>query len=451
MSNPYHPLTPPDDPTLFFGRQDAVAFLRQRFVGGNNLDLAVIIGRRGMGKTALLHHIPFIVDERYQVAYCDLATQAPLTEAGVLSLLAESIMLMMERIGASTYRIPPRPDRDGPELRRWFAEEFLDVALTAIRRDRFLLLLLDNWEAIFQAIENQTLPDDFTGYLSGLLAQHERLDVLVALDIMAETRALSDLLTANPNAYFRLAHLDDSTARQLITEPVAEHYTYSDESIAEILRLCGGYPFLIHSVCRLIYRYREGSTALSVISPSMVQAVYLAALEETGEILQDIWDNAAPNNLGTALKTLLDFHQAEPQRPISLGELREKTPLNPTQLVAKLRELEYLGLIKTTADGHHLFTTLLEANWLAEHRQKESPSQEWRLRSINWAAMVGIALVLLIVAALFVLGIFDSADETRPSQDAPPTSTFVLDMDATRRIDAQVATARADQAATDEP
>ena len=55
--NPYHPLSPPDDPTLFYGRQNAIAFLRQHFVGADNHAILVILGRIGMGKTSLLLYL----------------------------------------------------------------------------------------------------------------------------------------------------------------------------------------------------------------------------------------------------------------------------------------------------------------------------------------------------------------------------------------------------------
>ncbi|NJL92627.1 MAG: hypothetical protein HC915_02315 [Anaerolineae bacterium] len=50
MQNPFHPLAPPDDPTLFFGRREALAFLRQHLVGAHNTHAMLIFGRLGMAK-----------------------------------------------------------------------------------------------------------------------------------------------------------------------------------------------------------------------------------------------------------------------------------------------------------------------------------------------------------------------------------------------------------------
>ncbi|MBZ0309447.1 MAG: ATP-binding protein, partial [Anaerolineae bacterium] len=215
---PYHPLSPPDDPTLFFGREDVIAFLRQHLVGANNTEVLVILGRAGIGKTSVLQHVPYIVDERYQPVYMDADSLDNLHT--YLTGLASRIVQRMELIGASTYRVPDLPPDSTPpqDLLKWFALDFLDVVLAAISRSRFLLLLLDDLHRLFDAVNSQQLPANFIDYLGDLLRQHDRLSIVAGLHIDYEDQAMRYAATASILNHFRLQHLDEPAARQVITE-----------------------------------------------------------------------------------------------------------------------------------------------------------------------------------------------------------------------------------------
>jgi AAA+ ATPase superfamily predicted ATPase len=435
--NPYHPHLPPDDPSLFYGRQDAAAFLRQRLVGAHNRHIILILGRLGIGKTALLHHVDYIVDERYASVYLNVAEiDLRSTSAFILSTV-EAIVARMEILGASTYRVPSPPDSvDETGLRQWFADDFLDVVLTAIRRDRFLLLMLDDFQAILDAIDAGNLPSGFMDYLGGLLDRHERLDMLATIDVHDEDRISRYPLTSHVHFHYRLQHLDSEAARQLIIEPVAGVIQYTEDAIQRILSLCGGYPFLLHSVCRLLYRLWEGSPQL--ITGATLDYIYTPVLEETGEILRDWWGKTTPN-MQAAIRALLAFRDENPQQPISQDSLRQwlkksKTRLNETQLFSTLRALEYSTLVKTTEDGSYFFSTGLEADWLRMNLQElEAQRRASRLPNrTHVMGVLGILVTLLIIGVLLASGILQGDDETKPLEDAPPTSTFGVDIDATR-------------------
>jgi energy-coupling factor transporter ATP-binding protein EcfA2 len=442
--NPYHPHLPPDDPTLFYGRQDAAAFLRQRLVGAHNRNIILILGRLGMGKTALLHHVDYIVDERYATVYLNVAEINLQSGSAFILSMVTAIVARMEIIGASTYRVPSPPDSaDEMTLRRWFVDDFLDVVLTAIRRDRFLLVMLDDFQAMLNAIDMGTLPPDFMEYLGSLLDQHERLDILAAIDVDDENRLMRYPLTSNVHFHYRLQHLDPEAARQLITEPVTGAIQYSEDAVQRILALCGGYPFLLHSICRLLYRLWESSP--QIITAATLDYIYTPALEETGEILRDWWGKTTPN-MQAAIRALLDF----PQQPVSQDSLRQwltksRTRLNETQLFSTLRALEYSTLVKATEDGSYFFSTGLEADWLrvnlqeleAQHRASRLPNRT------HIMGILGVLATLLLIGILLASGILRGSDETEPLKDAPPTSTFGLDINATRQAEAEQATLQA--------
>lgn len=445
--NPYHPLESPDDPTLFYNRQDAIAFLRQHLVGAHNKEMIVVLGRIGMGKTSLLHHAAYIVDERYQPVYIDANDASLQSSTAFLYHIVDSVVTRMEFIGASTYRLPEIPeDADEATLREWFGTDFLEVALTAIRRNRFLLLLIDDLHRVFAAIDDGRLSSDLVDYLGDLLVRHERLDIAVAIDGLHEERALVCATTSNLNLHFRLQPFDNETARRLITEPVEEHYSYTDESVERLLRLCGGYPFLIHSVCRLIFRLYEANPGLSLIGHDLIDHVYDAALEETGEVIQNYWAWMTPNVRAVA-NAFLHFYEENPAAPITQDDLRAqltrmRANLNQTQLASALRTLEYDALIRANEGGTYQFSTGLEPEWLlsSQHDAEAVNVQPNRSR----AGLVGMGAVIVVIAligVLFAMGVFAGGGEAEPGQNDPPTATFDLDIGATQRALDQTATA----------
>lgn len=433
---PYHPLSPPDDPTLFYGREDVIAFLRQHLVGGNNTEILVILGRTGIGKTSVLMHVPYIVDERYQPVYLD--TDSLNSTHTYLQTLVHRILQRMELIGASTYRIPEMPSEDIPEvdLLEWFANEFLDVVLSAIQRTRFLLLLLDDFQQIFNAIDEKRLPPGFIDFLGEILEKYERLSIVASLKMEDEDRALRHYPTANLTYYFRLQHLETSAARQLITEPVSFKYQFTEEALTRILHLCGGYPFLLHSVCRLLYRYHRNNSSVNPIGVGAIDVIYTAVLEETGEVIREFWQHTTPAQQVTIL-ALLEFYQQNPTCAVSFDELKQwmlelRTGVNPTQLAATLRSLEYGLVVKTNSQGEYQFATALEADWLLANTPLKKAVEDKKMkrsaRLIGVAAVIGVVIIIILILAS---GIFDSNDSAAPRRDAPPTSTLSIEIDPT--------------------
>jgi len=429
-------MLPPDDPTLFYGRQDAQAFLRQNLVGADNQHLIIVLGRSGIGKTALLHHVAYIVDERYHPVYIDLVGSPHASIPQVITTIATAIVTHMESVGASTYRIPdfPEPIETDNAWLRWFKDDFLDVAVTAIRRDNFLLLLLDDLHLFFQATDNNSLSEDFITYLGSLLTSYDRLDIVGGVDIRFEHQLMQHPPTQNINLHWRLETLNDDAVHQLITEPIQGTYTLTPDALDRIKFLCGGHPFLLHSVCRLVYRFHEERN-VTTINADMLEYIYEPALIETSDTMQAFWDGAS-QQMVLVLRALLEN---DPHVPSSIQALLAWSQdhgfgLNQTQLVARLREIEYETLVRTNEAGEYYFCSGLEADWLANQitelpnlTPNRFPNTSNRIGLIA----IGVAVVVIVIGFL----IFQSASDTEPTQDALPTTTLEVNIDATRQAE----------------
>ena len=200
IPNPYNPLQPADDPVYFYGREDAFAFFRQRLVGTAHERALVLIGRRGLGKSSLLRQLPHQIDDTYRSCIINVGALDLGSEGALLAGLVDEIHLALEQAEASTYRLPdwPTPGEGEPtQLREWFKAEYLQVALAALR-GRHLLLAFDDAHLMLEAMDRGALPADWLHYVETLLAAHERLDLILALDAAFENRVLSIELTNDP-------------------------------------------------------------------------------------------------------------------------------------------------------------------------------------------------------------------------------------------------------------
>src|SRR5690554_3452717 len=297
VPNPYNPLEPVENPAQFFGREDAFAFFRQHLVGVPLRHALVLIGRRGLGKSSLLRQLQHHVDERYRVCVIDLTLVDLRGEESLFAALVDEIHATLERAEVSTYRLPDWPqtgDESLADLRAWFRDVYLDVAMTALRA-RHLLIALDDAHLLLEAIDKGTLPADLLDYFGALQAAYDRLNFAFALDIRHEDRALTIPLLADPALHFRLAELPPGDAERLVREPVADLYSFDEGLVPRILALVDGDPFLLTSICRLIFRRsEERHHAGSIIELDMI-AVYPAVLDQASDILRPQWRDASPN------------------------------------------------------------------------------------------------------------------------------------------------------------
>lgn len=448
-ANPYNPLQPMTDPDRFFGRADVFAFFRQHLVGTPHAHALVLIGRFGLGQSSILHQLHHQLDERYVTCIVDLGAPEVESEERFFATLMDEIRLALEDAGASTYRLPdwpPPEDESGapaPELRAWFRDEYMDVVLAALRT-RHLVLALDNAYVLLDAIDRGTLPADLLDYLAGLLRSDSRLDMIVVLDQAVEDRALSIDLMNDPALHIRIAELGHDAAARLVTEPIEGICHYESGLAERILDLGGGHPFLLHSICRLLFRRSEERGHAGPITNLDLTAVYDAVVEQAGDVYGPLWERA-PQNERLTLLALIDLLEAGGE-PASFETIYDRLTasgyaVNRTQLAAALRSLGYQGLIRSEADSYSLSAGLV-ARWAkanAEPLHAAAPKRGAPADRSRWMLGLGLVAAVAIIAGLGIAalaGVFDADDDgTEPAQPAAPTVTLSLNLEATRQAD----------------
>jgi hypothetical protein len=437
-TNPYNPLHPTADPAHFFGRDEISAFFRQHLVGAPHEHALVVIGQRGMGKSSALHQLRFLVDDRYRLCVIDVAALDPLNGETLVAALMDAVCRTLEQAEASTYRVPDGPDPDkaaapGFDLLDWFLTDYLEIALAALRQ-RFLVLAFDDAHLLLDAAEQGALPADLTDRLAAALADQDRLDIVCALDAAYEDRALAIDMLSDPALYVRLKPLSPDDAEWLIWVPFGDMAAIDDDAVARIKALAGGHPFLLHSVCRLLYRRSEGRGHAGPITVHDLEAIHPAVLAQAEDVLRPLWDSTTQNEQ-LALTALVQLDASDP----AVGHTFDAVlawidgtnyVLNKTRLAAALRSLDYKALVQTDGELYRVPAGLI-ADWVRDHTTiQHEPATRAALDRSRLVPIVGVIVVILLVAALGIAALSGAFDSDGDAGD-PGVATREMESTAT--------------------
>ncbi len=443
-ANPYEPHFTAAGPVAFVGREDVFAFFRQHLVGAPLAHGLVLIGRAGLGKSAVLGQLEHQLGEPYRPCLIRLSALDLSAEDRLLAALAEEIRATLEETGASTYRLPdwPAPAEAGasPDPRGWFKTEYLAVAMSALRL-RHLLLVFDDAHLLFDAMDEGRLPGDLFAYFAELLGTYERLVLVFALDATHEDRVLGTELLSDPSLHLRLGELSRADAARLVREPVAGTLDYEDGVVEGIVAQAGGHPFLLHSICRLLFRRSEERHHTGPVTAHDLTAVHTAVLDQADEIFSPLWRDLTPNERHT-LVALVRLDEEAPGEAFSFDVVRgwllgAGYALNKTQLASALRGLGYKGVAIAQADTYALPARLI-ADWVrltVEQPQAAQPPRD-RLPLRQAAPLAGLAVVLVVVIALGAAawgGLLGGEDGEDAQTTGAPTATLALNLEATRQ------------------
>lgn len=394
---------------MFFGREDVYSFLRERLVSSGSNYAVALIGPPGIGKTSTLLQIGYHIEPRYILAYVSMA-QVDFREPGALFVaMADAARSAMEDAGISTLRLPPLPEEataSAETMWEWFSTTYLEIVLSALRNLRRLLFLFDDTTVLLDAIDRGEVSAEIGQTLARIIVEDRRMDIVFAVDAVAEDRLTAFPPLAEPMLHRRLLALDEEASAALSRQPVADLYQLDDESVQAIYAVTGGHPFLLHLVNGLICVRSAARGHRLIVDVEDVRAVLPAAVQGADEILSPAWDDSTDNErlVLTAMTDLTAQSPADAITPeqIRAWLLREKSVgLDETAVSAALRRLEYRDVLRTGADGigGYSFSTSLQYQWLrtrlaVEEAVPESAAPARRRRS-RW-----LLLPLLIIAVL---------------------------------------------------
>lgn len=417
--NPYQRTPPP-----FAGRRAALVRLKQ----GLAERLAVLYsGRRSVGKTALLQYFEATFDDTHIGVYLALRETPVQDETDWLLTLSQAITAEVVRHDLTYTRLAGMPP-PGDDPRGWFDDVFLRDILSIIRPHRRLVLLLDDVEALLDAITAEKLPADSIAYLAAVMARHEQIGMAVTLDASRE----ADLARLQPLIHvdegLRLTNLTREECRALLQNPVAALYTLPEETIDAVYEASGGVPSLAQMFGDAFYRRWEASPELNLITAEDVRTLSGAVYAGAGVEFHHIWNRLSLNER-LVLTAMSSLFYADPLRAITTAAIESwlvntDYPMDSTTINAALRSLQYDELVGTQPLTLQIG---LFQRWLVENARLDAvPARSSALPTQNerrWWLVVA-ALMLVIIGAV-LLARLGSLPEPPPTLLPEPTVTLV--------------------------
>lgn len=436
MSNPYQYESPTTETGRFAGRAEAFAFIQSHLVGGPQTRALSILGPPKIGKSSLLRHLPRHLDSRYCPIRLSLRVSSVAGESAWLHTLAGAVPDVLADLDIQSARLPELPGQPA-DLRDALLGEYMAEGLRSMRRDRHLLLLVDNADRLLTAVQQHSLPRDSFAFLGEMLAAHSHLDMIMAFD----SRHESDLLTVgapfDPALMYRLGPFPREEMESLLCLPPEEGgLVFEPFTLDRIHDLSNGHPYLVQLLGWLIYeRMSEQKRLDAPVTLEDVEAVTPAALVMAGDTLGAVWQHGSPHDR-LVLAALSALAPEEPPQPVPHEDvgawlIAADRELDPRTVNATWRRLEYENVLRLQADGRLLINGGLQRRWLREHiTLPKGPGQG---RGMRWRQIVIVLLAVLIGLALLV-GLLATRPEAVPGTVAPdvePTITLGSELQAT--------------------
>ena len=243
--NPYH-AGYGDDQTAaaapFAGRQDAFARLYARLFDPVSTNAILFVGRRHIGKTALLQNAATVFKETTLGVRIPLRQIALEKESVWLLALAQTITAELVRQGYTVSRLS-QLDAPGDDMRHWLEVTFLPQILGAVRRK--LLIQLDDVDCLLLAVREGRLPEDTFAYLLSLTKKLTPIyfTATISAEFEDDLDDLAPLVV--PADVIRLSNLAPDETKWLLQAPVQGLYAVPDECTLAVQRTVGGAPGLV--------------------------------------------------------------------------------------------------------------------------------------------------------------------------------------------------------------
>ena len=174
-------------------------------------------------------------------------------------------------------------------------EELIDlVSNLEDWRNVRVVLLIDEFQYIYDRIVADEIPESFMKIWKALLQANYFNVVLVGQDVMPKFKARfpNEFGTAQDE---RVTYLKEPDAIKLIEDPIRigsrqEESRYREQAIPRILDLTAGSPFYIQIICNRLVEYMNERKAV-LISEADVEQVKTELIEGSNALAQDKFDN----------------------------------------------------------------------------------------------------------------------------------------------------------------
>ncbi len=403
--NPYIAGSPVTGTEMFFGRQDVFSFIQRNLIGQHRDTPVVLYGQRRTGKTSVLYQLHRYLDPRYRCIFIDLHGLNLHGMGNLLLGIANSISRGLRRDHQLTVDVPDRAAFLA-DPQPAFETTFLDAVWSALGEDH-LVLMLDEVVRLDEEVKTGQLERDIFDYLRHLMQHHPRLSFIFSLGSGLEEMRKDYAFLFSVALYHRISFLEPAAARELITEPAAEHYQVAPQAVEKILQITSGHPYYTQLVCHCLFDLWSSSPK-PVMDAADVDAVLAEAIELGSANLTYVWEDSLPGE--QALMAGMASAMPGGNSPVTFEHVQDAwrevgVSLPDRELAQALRSLTAREIV--TGSRAYSFTVDLQRLWLDKHRhldwvKEELPEtvQQWNrpARTTRRGRYLAVAAVVVLLA-----------------------------------------------------
>ena len=391
--SPYVVGTPVYNKAMFFGRGDILRKIRRQLGASTHANVILLEGNRRTGKTSILMQLKSsdLLPDWIPVYFSLQEPGGTDSEKGIPTALlfrsfALAVAWQLSEHGLEVWfpgvqrSLPPKryelAIRD--QLLNVFSENepfeaftiFVDEVLEAIK-PRKLLLMLDEFDVLGEGIEAGITSPRTPQNLRYLLQHRERLCAILT-GALRLGRLREDYWSAlfGIGPLIRVGVLEESDAKELVTQPVAGLLAYGDQARNRLVTLCAAHPFLVQSLCNKVFD-DAAETGRRTIS---IQAVESAArkLIERNEHFSTLWNAYTGSHRRRAILAICQRASSGPDS-VGLSFIEDSLEAagisirDPSGLVDDIEHLRNLEILELTEqrDSYRIRVPLFSL-WIQE-------------------------------------------------------------------------------------
>jgi hypothetical protein len=424
LINPYIAGSPVKDATMFFGREDVYAWLRQHLRGAYQHNAIILYGERRSGKTSVLYQMKDkLGDPLYVPVLLDLQGMGLEGIDGFLWEVARKIVLALRGVeGIAPLERPARQDFE-KSPRNQFEDVFLPQVVEALGK-RSLLLMFDEANRLAEKVEAGDLPSDIFDYLRALIQQSNQINFLFSLGNRLEANSKGSSQLFNLAVYRKISFLEQDFAEDLIIRPIANNYSYTRPAIDRIYQLTSGQAYYTQLLCHNLFT-RWSKDKPAQLGVADVEAVLPDVIEQGTPNFQFVWEDSSPaerailaalaagvpqyragvlrRNLRRAMREA-KLHPSTGDVTSGLRRLFERDVINDQepynfrvalmqQWISKFRRLEWVR--EELGD--------IARQWDKQEEQRRAQAPTARERARRWVAPVLAVVVIALIAFTYML------------------------------------------------
>jgi hypothetical protein len=378
--NPYIAGSPVKGTEMFFGREDVFSFVRSNLTGRHRDTPIVLYGQRRTGKTSALYQMHRHLPSGYRCIFIDLHGLRLDSVGNLLWGVANSIKRGLQRDYKLTVVVPDRAAFSADPYSA-FEAAFLDTAWPVLGGDH-LVLMIDEAVRLYEEVQAGRLEREVFEYFRHLMQHFDNLNFIFSIGSGLEEMEKEFAFLFSVSLYHRISFLEDSAARELITQPPLEHYVVTPAAVEKILEITSNHPYYTQLLCHCMFNrwMRSPKPEMTEVD---VEALLTEAIELGSANLTYVWSDSTPEEQGVmagitaAMRsrnqfvTVDEIQQVWSHVGVSFHEsmiANAIRSLTSREVVARLAEVRPAAEVADRRSGAYSFTVDLQRLWLEKHR-----------------------------------------------------------------------------------